>query len=83
MTMNRKKMLISLAMAMLSMAGLFNGSGLTGQKDYWTKSVNFSAKAQLFFLPEGFNVTLSTQNISPADNSVMMYDAGTYWHSNG
>ena len=26
-------------------AGLFNGSGLTNQKDYWTKKVNFSAKA--------------------------------------
>ena len=62
--------------------GLFNGSGLTNQKNYWTKKINFSAKAQ-FFLPEGFNVTLSTQKISPADNSVMMYDAGTYWHSNG
>lgn len=63
-------------------AGLFNGSGLTDQKNYWTKKVNFSAKAQ-FFLPEGFNVTLSTQKISPSGNSVMMYDAGTYWHSKG
>ena len=62
--------------------GLFNGSGLTNQKNYWTKKINFSAKAQ-FFLPEGFNVTLSTQKISPADNSVMMYNAGTYWHSRG
>ena len=62
--------------------GLFNGSGLTNQKNYWTKKINFSAKAQ-FFLPEGFNVTLSTQKISPANNSVMMYDAGTYWHSKG
>lgn len=63
-------------------AGLFNGSGLTNQKNYWTKKVNFSAKAQ-FFLPQGFNVTLSSQKISPSDNSVMMYDAGTYWHSKG
>ena len=62
--------------------GLFNGSGLTNQKNYWTKKINFSAKAQ-FFLPKGFNVTLSTQKISPSDNSVMMYDAGTYWHSHG
>lgn len=29
-------------------AGIFNGSGLTNQKDYWTKGVNFSAKAQMF-----------------------------------
>lgn len=26
-------------------AGTFNGSGLTNQKDYWTKTLNFSAKA--------------------------------------
>ena len=63
-------------------AGLFNGSGLTNQKDYWTKAVNFSAKAQ-FFLPRGFNVTLSTQKISPNGNTTMMYDIGTYYHANG
>ena len=27
-------------------AGAFNGSGLTNQKNYWTKEFNFSAKAQ-------------------------------------
>ena len=63
-------------------AGLFNVSGLTDQKDYWTKSVNFSAKAQLF-LPKGFNVTLSTQKIKPYDHAVMMYDGGVYWHAKG
>lgn len=63
-------------------AGLFNGSGLTAQKNYWTKGINFSAKA-LFMLPRGFNVTLSTQKIKPSDVSVMMYDAGAYWHSAG
>lgn len=63
-------------------AGLFNGSGLTGQKDYWTKSVNFSAKAQLFF-PRGFNLTLSMQKIRPDHTGVMMYDAGAYWHAQG
>lgn len=63
-------------------AGLFNGSGLTNQKDYWTKSVNFSAKAQLFF-PQGFNLTLSTQKIKPANTTIMMYDAGAYYHANG
>lgn len=63
-------------------AGLFNGSGLTDQKDYWTKSINFSAKAQLF-LPKGFNVTLSTQKIKPYDHAVMMYDGGVYWHAKG
>ena len=63
-------------------AGLFNGSGLTGQKDFWTKSVNFSAKAQLF-LPHGFNITLSTQKIRPDGIGIMMYDGGAYWHAHG
>lgn len=63
-------------------AGLFNGSGLTGQKDYWTSSLNFSAKAQVF-LPRGFNLTLSAQKIKPDYASVMMYDAGAYWQAHG
>lgn len=63
-------------------AGLFNGSGLTNQKDYWTKGVNFSAKAQMFF-PKGFNLTLSTQKIKPSTETIMMYDAGAYYHGNG
>jgi hypothetical protein len=58
-------------------AGLFNGSGLTNQKNYWTSEVNYSAKAQ-FLLPEGFNITLSAQKIKPSV-SVMMYGAGAYW----
>lgn len=63
-------------------AGLFNGSGLTNQKDYWTKKANFSAKAQMF-LPAGFCLALSTQKISPNGNNVMMYDAGAYWQRAG
>lgn len=63
-------------------AGLFNGSGLTNQKDFWTNSVNFSAKAQLL-LPHGFGLVLSTQKIKPDDVNVMMYDAGLYWHARG
>jgi len=63
-------------------AGLFNGSGLTNQKNFWTKEVNFSAKAQLF-LPKGFNLTLSTQKIKPSATTIMMYDAGAYYHGNG
>lgn len=72
-------------------AGLFNGSGLTNQKDYWTKSVNFSAKGQFFFpinslqggsgnTFRGLNVTLSVQKTRP-DVTVMMYDAGIYFQS--
>lgn len=63
-------------------AGLFNGSGLTNQKDYWTSSLNFSAKAQLF-LPRGFNITLSVQKIRPEATNVMMYDAGAYYQAHG
>lgn len=63
-------------------AGMFNGSGLTNQKDFWTSNINFSAKAQLFF-PRGFNLTLSTQKIRPDNVSVMMYDAGAYYHAHG
>lgn len=63
-------------------AGMFNGSGLTDQKDFWTNNINFSAKAQLFF-PRGFNLTLSTQKIRPDNFSVMMYDAGAYYHAHG
>ena len=63
-------------------AGLFNGSGLTNQKDFWTNNINFSAKAELFPLP-GWNVTLSLQKIKPDNVSIMMYDAGTYYHANG
>ena len=63
-------------------AGLFNGSGLTNQKDFWTKNINFSTKAQLFF-PGGWNLTLSAQKIRPDITSVMMYDAGAYYHAHG
>ena len=67
---------------MMIEAGLFNGSGLTNQKDYWTNSVNFSAKWQIFF-PHGFNMTLSTQKIKPNGFNIMMYDAGGYYHAKG
>lgn len=62
--------------------GLFNGSGLTQQKDYWTGNLNYSAKAHFYF-PKGFNLVLSTQQISPMDIKVRMYDAGAYYHANG
>lgn len=62
-------------------AGLFNGSGLTNQKDFWSNSINFSAKAQLF-IPHGWNVTLSVQKIKPSV-SIMMYDIGAYYHGHG
>lgn len=63
-------------------AGLFNGSGLTEQKDFWTDQVNYSAKAQLLFAP-GWNLTLSTQHIRPDSIGIYMYDAGLYFERAG
>lgn len=63
-------------------AGLFNGSGLTDQKDYWTDRINFSAKAR-FFLPKGFTLQASIQKIRPEDYNVMMYDGSLSYHANG
>lgn len=63
-------------------AGLFNGSGLTNQKDFWTSNINYSAKAELYPLPF-WNVTLSVQKIKPENTAVYMYDAGTYYHRRG
>ncbi len=60
-------------------AGLFNGSGLTGQKDYWTKGVNYSAKAMIY-LPIHLDVEASIQKIRPDIYTVLMYDAGLTYH---
>lgn len=74
--------LFNVGIPIILQAGMFNGSGLTNQKDFWTNNINFSAKAQ-FFIPRGFNITLSTQKIRPDHISVMMYDAGAYYHAHG
>lgn len=63
-------------------AGLYNGSGLTNQKDFWTSGANYSVKMQLF-LPVGLNVALSAQKVKPQDVGVMMYDAGITYHYKG
>ena len=62
-------------------AGVFNGSGLTDQKDYWTKGVNYSAKAQFIF--PNVNLVLSTQKTKPSDVTVTMYDGGITFHKGG
>lgn len=46
--------------------GIFNGSGLTDQKDFWTSKYNFSFKAQTL-IAEHFNVTLSCQKANAGD----------------
>lgn len=56
-------------------AGAFNGSGLTNQKNYWTKTFNFSAKAQYAF-PFGLTLETSVQKISPNSTAVYLYDVG-------
>lgn len=63
-------------------AGIFNGSGLTNQKDFWTNNINYSAKLEMF-PAEGWNVTLSLQKVKPDNVDVYMYDIGTYYHKNG
>lgn len=60
--------------------GLFNGSGLTGQKDYWTSSINFSLKDQLL-MPKGWLLEASMQKIKPNGVTIMMYDGALQWHN--
>ncbi|WP_417014549.1 porin [Alistipes sp.] len=60
--------------------GLFNGSGLTGQKDYWTRSFNYSAKARFLFT-ERVNLTLSIQKTHPDIVDIHMYDVGAYYEN--
>ena len=60
--------------------GLFNGSGLTDQKDYWTRSFNYSAKAQVQ-VAERINFSVSIQKIRPDLVDIRMYDAGAYYEN--
>jgi len=60
--------------------GIFNGSGLTNQKNYWTGDYNFSFKAYTLIARQ-FNITLSAQKATAGDTKVMMYDAGAYWQT--
>jgi hypothetical protein len=61
--------------------GVFNGSGLTNQKNYWTSSYNYSFKAQTM-IAKKFNITLSLQQTTTNDVRVQMYDAGAYYQDN-
>lgn len=60
--------------------GIFNGSGLTNQKNFWTDNYNFSFKAQTMIASQ-FNITLSCQKANAGNVNTMMYDAGTYWEN--
>ncbi|WP_346702361.1 porin [uncultured Alistipes sp.] len=60
--------------------GLFNGSGLTDQKDFWTRSFNYSAKAQIKFA-DRVNLALSIQKTHPDIVDIHMYDVGAYYEN--
>lgn len=58
--------------------GIFNGSGLTNQKHFWTSNYNFSFKSQICLWRQ-FNIVLSCQKAGAKDVNTYMYDAGVYW----
>ena len=55
--------------------GMFNGSGIDDQKDFWTDKFNYAAKAQ-FGIPEGMNFVMSYQTTRPAESRIHLYDVG-------
>lgn len=57
--------------------GIFNGSGLTNQKQ-WQRSMNYSVKAQILY-PENANLTLGIQTIKPREVRINMYDIGMFY----
>ena len=59
--------------------GLYNGSGLTNQKE-WHKEANYSAKAQFLFAQK-LNLALSIQSIQPQDVRINSYDIGAFYQS--
>ncbi len=61
--------------------GIFNGSGLTNQKNFWTSNYNFSVKTQTM-IAKHFNVTLSCQKANAGEVNTYMYDAGAYFQNN-
>lgn len=62
-------------------AGIFNGSGLTDQKNFWTSDYNFSFKAQAM-ITRRLNMTVSFQQTDVAGTPIGMYDIGGYYESN-
>lgn len=58
--------------------GVFNGSGLTNQKNFWTNDYKFSFKASTVIARQ-FNVTLSCLKANAGDVNTMLYNAGAYW----
>lgn len=61
-------------------AGIFNGSGLTGQKDFWTGDYNCSFKVQTT-VARRLCLVAGYQRADAGDTKVAMYDAGAYYES--
>ena len=61
-------------------AGIFNGSGLTGQKDFWTGDYNYSFKVQTT-VARRLCLVAGYQRADAGDTKVAMYDAGAYYES--
>lgn len=59
--------------------GIFNGSGLTNQKNFWTSDFNCSAKAQFKF--NDWNLVTSYQKTHPDIVDVRMFGAGVFYHT--
>lgn len=60
--------------------GVFNGSGLTNFKNFWTPDYNFSLKSQICLWRQ-FNIVLSCQKAKTSDVNTYMYDGGIYWEN--
>lgn len=60
--------------------GVFNGSGLTNFKNFWTADYNFSLKSQICLWRQ-FNIVLSCQKAKALDVNTYMYDGGIYWEN--
>lgn len=60
--------------------GIFNGSGLTNQKHFWTSDYNFSLKSQICLCRQ-LNIVLSCQKAKASDVNTYMYDGGIYWEN--
>lgn len=62
--------------------GLYNGNGLTEQKEAWSKEVSYSVKTEMG-LAKGLNLALSVQSIQPAETRIQSYDIGAYYEFAG
>lgn len=60
--------------------GIFNGSGLTNFKNFWTSDYNFSLKSQICLCRQ-LNIVLSCQKAKASDVNTYMYDGGIYWEN--